>query len=117
MGGVVAAPAIFMFDRSLRLTLAGGSALDQRGWKPDALVGRDIRDLLPPVAVAELLPHYQSALEGVTSSFTIRSTDGARLYAVEAMPVSDETGAITGGVALARGCYRSDSDAAGVGCV
>jgi PAS domain S-box-containing protein len=101
-GHDVPAAAVFLFDGSLRFTFAGGAALGLHGWKPERIIGRHVRDVLPDSAVPELLPRYESALNGVESSFTHRSADGTRVYATEVMPARDLTGTVTGGVVVAR---------------
>ena len=46
--------SVLMFDRDLRLLVAGGEVLERRGFDTDALPGRMIADVFPAPAMALL---------------------------------------------------------------
>ena len=93
--------AILTFDHDLRYTLAEGPALAAAGWDPEAMVGKTLTDLVPAERAEALEAMYRRPLAGETATIDIESLQG-RLFSVELTPVRDGSGAITGGMAVAR---------------
>jgi signal transduction histidine kinase len=91
---------VFLFDRDLRLSAAGGRELVQVGWDPEEIVGTRFEDVLPESAFEPLEPHYWAALEGESVSFELEQ-DGV-YYDVQTIPLRDATGTVTAGMAVAQ---------------
>lgn len=90
--------AVFVVDRNLRYLLAEGKALAVAGFKPEALVGATIFEVLPPELVSHYERMYRKALAGepfedehnlndrsyISRGTPLRSPDG-EVYAVVAV--------------------------------
>jgi len=93
--------AVVVFDRALRVRLAGGDALAGEDG-PDALVGRRVRDVLPAEIALAATPHCRSALAGRGSTCAVSSPDGRKAFVVQTKPLRAESGDVIGGLAVAR---------------
>jgi PAS domain-containing protein len=78
--------AMFAIDRNLRIVAAEGGALRGEGWSPAAIIGRTLEDVLPLEVYTRFVGYTRSALAGRRRTFTYRSLDGERAYAVEIFP-------------------------------
>jgi PAS domain S-box-containing protein len=90
--------AVFLFDRNLRYTIAGGTGLATVGFESEALIGKTIWETLPPETTRVLEPSYREALEGKVTVTEIPFTD--RLYRVYVLPVINEDGEIFSGMTM-----------------
>jgi PAS domain S-box-containing protein len=86
---------VLMYDRSLRVMLAGGGALAGQGLSVDEIEGQPLQQVSTP----EGFPHYVAALEGTSAEIDILR--GGRSFRVKALPVRDENGAVFAGLMLA----------------
>jgi DNA-binding CsgD family transcriptional regulator len=88
-------PTAFLMDRNLVCVGAEGESILRLPWFEDGLfVGRQIPDISEmPTPVRRLcVENYSAALAGERGRFTFRSYGHA--YAVEAVPVHDESGGV-----------------------
>lgn len=94
--------AVLVFDRDLRVVLAGGAALAEHGWLGGAVEGRRLVDAVPPDSLRELEWHLRRALDGESSSFDFRAPDDPRWFRVDASPLRDGAAAVVGGLMISR---------------
>jgi PAS domain S-box-containing protein len=92
--------AVMVFDRDLRYLVAEGGALAPNRFTNQVIEGKTIHEVLPPEAVARLLPHYQAALAGIESTFEDYYNE--QVFLVRAVPVKDEQGKIINGMILSQ---------------
>lgn len=90
--------AVFLFDASLRYTLADGAGLAQVGLSKELLEGLTIWEALPPDTIEIVEPHYRAALAG--ESHVFEAAFGGRLYLSRTLPLRDDRGAILAGMAV-----------------
>jgi PAS domain S-box-containing protein len=85
--------SLIVYDRELRVTALGGSAIQAHGWRRDEIEGRLIGDVLPADRYAELLPHFEAALRGESSAHEwISMRDAVRRYGASHVPLRDAPG-------------------------
>ncbi len=91
---------VYMFDHDLRFILAEGSILsrEQVGFSKQDLEGRTLREVLPEVQLAELLPIYLKALKGQETIY--EKVYGNRSFLTHVLPAKDEKGEIYAGLIL-----------------
>jgi PAS domain S-box-containing protein len=90
--------SVALFDRDLHYTLAEGTELEHFGRSGDRFVGSSL-DRVWPASVAEILhPLYRKALDGEPTEIEI--ADGDRVYAMQILPVKNESGEIFAGMAV-----------------
>ncbi|MBX0293375.1 PAS domain S-box protein [Haloarcula nitratireducens] len=91
---------VFLFDEDFEYQMAGGTELDRLGLEPEDFIGNTPRDIFPPDNAALLEDAYAAALDGETAGFEdeFKGTH----YHVQAMPIRDEDGAVTTGLAVAQ---------------
>lgn len=94
--------SVMVLDRSLRIVLADGGVLRDAGLNPVLMEGRELADVLPAPAYAELAPRYLTALSGERSCFDQASLDGERMLSVEVSPARAEDGTIVGVTVISR---------------
>ncbi len=92
-GGVV-----FVFDRELRLSLARGKALAAYS-SVNTIEGSLLQDVLSPEDLALVEPNCRAVLTGASPIFEFNYE--SRFYLVNTSPIRDETGNISGGIAVA----------------
>jgi diguanylate cyclase (GGDEF)-like protein/PAS domain S-box-containing protein len=93
--------AVLLFDRELRCLVAAGERMfAAMGISSATLVGRTIRETASPDNVARLEHLYGRVLEGELLDFELRRDSFT--FDVRALPVRDETGAISACLAM---CY------------
>ena len=109
--GEVPGTAIVVFDRSMRVRLAGGGALDVEANAREELVGRRVRDVLPVEIALAATPHCRSALAGRESSCSIQSPDGRTAFVLQTKPLRSEAGDVIAGLAVARDISPAEGSA------
>lgn len=97
--------AVFLFDRNLRYTIAGGTGLATVGLESEALIGKTLWETLPPETVQVLEPIYREAIEGKVTVTEIPFAD--RLYRVYVLPVINEDGEIFSGITMTQDITES----------
>ena len=93
---------VVFVDRELRIAAVEGSALDKVGRHQDRLQGKTVREILPPDRAESLELILNTVLSGRRRSFEWASVNGDRLFEVEAEPIRDGLGEISGAVLVAR---------------
>ncbi len=92
--------AVFVFDTDMRLHHADGAPLRRAGFVPEALIGRPVREVVPPDSWESLQPVYERTLRG--EEFIVdRLAGNGRTYRLHGSPIHDDTGAIRGGMLVA----------------
>jgi PAS domain S-box-containing protein len=96
--------AIFVFDRDLRFAVATGAGLPKSAWSAEAIVGRTVFELFPPERAELLAAHYRAALTGERVCSEVVGSRGQpdHVWAVDVVPMRNQDGAVTGGMAVAR---------------
>ncbi len=92
--------ALTAFDRDLRVTYTGGAAPGIDG-ADDVDVDSSLLTQLPQSQREPLLAHFRAALRGEQRSFEYRSSRTGRDHWVRVVPVANEKGSVTGGLAVA----------------
>ncbi|HYP97353.1 MAG TPA: diguanylate cyclase [Polyangiaceae bacterium] len=91
--------AVFVFDHDLRYLVADGEALLQSvGFSSQALVGKTLSEIARPDNLEALTERYRAALAGESQRFEV--VRGPKTYALDIVPVRDDQGRVTAGVAL-----------------
>ena len=97
------AQGVVMRDDDMRVSFANGRLAAMLGTTPEALVGRDLRELMEPLAPDQLDELLRRRQGGLTDSFdvTFRRADGQRFVAeVTAAPLVDARGAHDGAIGM-----------------
>ncbi|SEQ89610.1 PAS domain-containing protein [Natrinema salaciae] len=84
--------AVTLVDDDLHYRTVGGSPLEDANATTADLEGEPVREALPPSLADPLVPRYEAALAGETSSFEL--TSGDRVYDVRIVPVRDDDGEV-----------------------
>jgi PAS domain S-box-containing protein len=92
--------AVFLFNDDLQYVRARGTELEAVGLSPDEVEGRTPYDVFPEELADELAHYFTDALDGKSHSFT--QTLGSSTYRNRTVPVENEDGEITHGIALAQ---------------
>ncbi|MCS3658281.1 PAS domain S-box-containing protein [Salinibacter ruber] len=92
--------AVYLFDRDLTHRLAGGQELSKVGLSAEEVVGKTLHDLFPDEIADRQVQFYRQALDGEKSVF--EETYQGQHYRVQTLPVRDEGGEVTAGMAVAR---------------
>ncbi len=88
------------FDRELRFTAVQGEGFAS-GVAEGEIVGKTAVEVFPTALSAILEPHFRAALNGIATTFELPDADNqGRLSLVRALPVQDEAGNVTGGLAV-----------------
>jgi diguanylate cyclase (GGDEF)-like protein/PAS domain S-box-containing protein len=91
--------AVLVFDRDLRYLMADGEALlESIGFSSQALVGKTLADVARSELLEAYSARYRAVLAGESQSFEVAR--GAKTYAVDIVPVPDDQGEVTLGMAL-----------------
>jgi PAS domain S-box-containing protein len=101
-----------LFDRELRFTVEQGNGLIALGL-PGRLPGRTPSEVFPAAMAALIEPHLRAVFRGVATTFEVPlptekgENQGENCALImRAMPVRDEAGAITGGLAVAQDLHH-----------
>jgi diguanylate cyclase (GGDEF)-like protein len=89
------------FDRDLRVTFTGGDSTGLAGAPGDRTAGEPVLAKLPQAQREPLMGHFRAALRGEQRSFEYRSPRTGRDHWVRVVPVADNKGDVTGGLAVA----------------
>jgi diguanylate cyclase (GGDEF)-like protein/PAS domain S-box-containing protein len=91
--------AVFVFDHDLRYLVADGEALLQSvGFSSQALVGKTLAEIATPEHLEAMTARYRAALAGESQRF--EAVRGSKTYALDIVPVRDDGGQVSAGVAL-----------------
>lgn len=90
--------AVFVVDGQLRYQLAEGQALRQAGLTPADLLGRTVREVMPPELVDQHELNYRAALAGET--FAVELETYGRSYITRGVPLRDATGQVEAALAV-----------------
>ncbi|WP_259247129.1 PAS domain S-box protein [Salinibacter ruber] len=89
----------FLFDEDLRYVLAGGERIGIVGG-PEEVIGSTVREVLPEEIAERQARYFRRALEGKRCDF--EEEYGGRRYRVQALPVWNEDGTVSSGIAFAQ---------------
>ncbi|WP_251965745.1 PAS domain S-box protein [Salinibacter ruber] len=89
----------FLFDEDLRYVLAGGEKIGVVGG-PEEVIGSTVREVLPEEIAERQARYFRRALEGKRCDF--EEEHGGRRYRVQALPVWNEDGTVSSGIAFAQ---------------
>ena len=84
--------AVTLVDEELRYLTVGGTPIEEADRTVGELEGSPIREVLPPAMTDLLVPRYEAALDGETSTF--EADFGEKSYQFRIVPVSDDDGAV-----------------------
>ena len=90
---------VFLFDRDLRFTEAGGLDLERLGLEPADFVGNTPSQVFPPENAEKLEAAYRTALDGEASRF--EDSFGGFDYTVQTIPIRETDGEVVAGMAVA----------------
>ncbi|MBX0293087.1 PAS domain-containing protein [Hymenobacter sp. HSC-4F20] len=90
--------AVFVVDRDLRYQLAEGEALRAAGFAPADLLGRSVREVMPPDLWAQHEPYYRSALAG--QAFAVELEAYGRMFLTRGVPLHNAAGQVDGALAV-----------------
>ncbi|WP_265111047.1 PAS domain S-box protein [Halosolutus halophilus] len=82
--------AVALVDEDLYYRTGGGDPLDAAGVTAEEVVGKPVREAIPSELADELVPRYEAALDGDSSTFEVES-DGL-VYQFQIAPVRDSDG-------------------------
>jgi len=91
--------ALVLFDRNLRVLVAEGDWFGASEPPPRSGDARTLVDVAQPAHLAKIRPQCEAALEGTSGDVEIRA--GSRHFRVRVEPVTDDSGEIAYGVAVA----------------
>jgi PAS domain S-box-containing protein len=95
--------AVVLFDRELRVRLVTGTSLPDPAWRADDYVGRTLVDLVPAEQAETLTASCRAALAGKGQHLETPGWRGPGQYwAVDVVPLWDEGGTVSGGMAFWR---------------
>lgn len=80
--------AVVLVDTNLRLTIADGHAFNEAGISPQDIIGKTVREVLPPATYHVIGPRLLSTLDGEPNVF--EATLGERHYEIRTIPVRNE---------------------------
>ncbi|WP_135830506.1 PAS domain S-box protein [Halorussus halobius] len=92
--------AVALVDETLCYRTVGGSPVDEAVPSAAELEGRPVRDVLSPELADELVPRFESALDGETGSFEFESDGG--VYRFHVVPVRDDDGTAFAALAMSQ---------------
>ena len=91
--------AVLLFDRELRYLMADGEQLlSSMGFTTLDLVGKTPFDVVPAERAEQVAARYRKTLAGIVQEFEVQR--GEKHYACTVVPVHDEHGTVTAGMAL-----------------
>lgn len=92
--------AVFLFDRNLRLTSVDGPEIEVFGLSKDDFNRKNLAETVTPEIYKVLEPVCLQALEGKLNFVEFLCTN--QVYLVQTLPVKDENGQISGGLAISQ---------------
>jgi PAS domain S-box-containing protein len=91
---------VLLYDRDLRVLVAGGPELSTFGYEAAELEGHTIHEVFPADLVGELVPRYRAALTGERVEWERHLRD--RIFRLKAGPVTGSDGEIFAGMVVAQ---------------
>jgi PAS domain S-box-containing protein len=91
---------VFLFDHDLRFILADGKDLPATGLSTEEMVGRTVDEIFSGETLEKIRPHYLEALNGGENTFEMEYM--GEVLEVHTLPVRDDKGVATGGMAMAQ---------------
>ncbi|MFB6223349.1 MAG: PAS domain-containing protein [Haloarcula sp.] len=91
---------VFLFNKDLQFTAAGGSELEASGLSEDVMVGRRPSEVFPPENAALLEQKYRATLAGEPQSF--EDSWQNHHYRIQTQPIRNSDGKIISGMAVAQ---------------
>jgi diguanylate cyclase (GGDEF)-like protein/PAS domain S-box-containing protein len=88
--------AVVLYDLELRCVLIEGRQVDDAGVVATEVVGRSMREIVPPELLPVLEPAARRALEGEASQLEMSSPRAGRVLRAEVVPHHDAHGRIAG---------------------
>jgi PAS domain S-box-containing protein len=82
--------AVSTYDKDLRMTFIAGKGLEKNNLTADVFIGKSLKEIAPPEAVAIVEPHFRAAFAGETVSYECAYPDG-RTYFASVAPLFDGT--------------------------
>jgi PAS domain S-box-containing protein len=82
--------AVSTYDKDLRMTFIAGKGLEKNSLSADFFIGKSLKEIAPPEAVAIVEPHFRAAFAGETVSYECAYPDG-RIYFASVAPLFDGT--------------------------
>lgn len=89
---------VLLFDRNLHYILAEGKGLEDVNLSKETVEGKALCQVFPPEVCEAFTPAYHAALNGESNSCEYQYLN--RHFLVQICPVTDETGKISGGMAM-----------------
>ncbi|ACL17555.1 PAS domain S-box protein [Methanosphaerula palustris] len=91
---------VFLFDHDLRFMLADGKDLPATGLSTEEMIGRTVDEVFSGETLENIRPYYLEALNGRESTFEMEYM--GEVLEVHTLPVRDDKGVATGGMAMAQ---------------
>ncbi|WP_226006066.1 ATP-binding protein [Natrinema salinisoli] len=97
--------AVALVDENLRYRTVGGDPLEVAGRTIEEVEDSRVQSL-PPELADELVPRYEAALEGESSTFEVRTGD--RVYDIRIVPIRDDDGEISSALGMSQDVTERD---------
>jgi len=98
LAGDVPLTTLLLVDRELTVRYAAGIRFQEHGYDLEAMVGRSVREVVPPELHEEVLGHYEAAMCGETRRFSVLYRHAYRSVLV---PIHADGGVVAGALSLA----------------
>ena len=98
LAGDVPLATLLLVDRELTVRFAAGARFEEKGYDLEAMIGRSVREVVPPELHEEVLGHYEAAMCGETRRFNVRYGHEYRSVLV---PIHADGGVVAGALSLA----------------
>ncbi|MFA9503166.1 PAS domain S-box protein [Natrinema sp. H-ect1] len=97
---------VTLVDEDLTYRTVGGEPTAVAGVTAAEIEGESVRDAIPESLADELVPRYEAALEGESSSF--EATSNGRVYDFHVIPVRDDGGEPTAAIGMSQDVTERD---------
>ncbi|WP_455449865.1 PAS domain S-box protein [Natrinema thermotolerans] len=97
---------VTLVDEDLTYRTVGGEPTAVAGVTAAEIEGESVRDAIPESLADELVPRYEAALEGESSSF--EATSNGRVYDFHIVPVRDDGGEPTAAIGMSQDVTERD---------
>ena len=85
--GLMPGAAVMVVDPDRRVVVMQGAAYEHHGYDAGAAIGRDLHDVIPAAAWAQLGEHWDAALAGEPRTLDAESVDGRGVYWLHFAPL------------------------------
>ncbi|WP_049922502.1 PAS domain-containing protein [Halopiger djelfimassiliensis] len=92
--------AVALVDRNLRYRTVGGNPLDVADVTADEIEGKPVEQAIPSALADELVPRYEAALEGESSTFETELN--GRVYRFHVVPVRNDDGNVSAALGMSQ---------------